>query len=386
MRNNTTIEARIPEKHEEAYMITIGNNLFLDIAKDLKAYMHASMYAIVTDSKVKGLYAPALESALNEAGIRFKTFEFPAGEQSKTEETKAKIRDEMASAGFGRDSALIALGGGVAGDLGGYIAHTYMRGVPIVHVPTTLLAMVDSSIGGKTGINTPAGKNIEGAFHFPSAVYASIDTVATLDDINYRNGFAEIIKYAFITNHAHTVLNCLMRDGEMLAGRQQGYRYERMLKAVIKGCINSKVRITEEDPKEKRIRKILNYGHTIGHAIEKLSNYSIPHGYAISMGMVAAAELADIVGILKDKSLIEKQKMLLEMFGLPISIPQNLSSEAILSQTSGDKKAVNCRVQYVLPRMIGEMHMFKAHNWECSAPYAGEIPDKLVLRALENVR
>lgn len=344
-----------------SYPIKIGegNELFLLAAREMAAVSGVSRWAVITDSTVEEKLINGIKYLVNrmkkiEAGgqpLPPKLFSFPAGEESKNRETKSRIEDEMFRAGFGRDSGIIALGGGVVGDLAGFVAATYCRGVPYVQIPTTLVACVDSAVGGKTGVNTPAGKNLIGAFHQPLAVYADISLLSTLPARQMSEGAAEVIKYGVIKDAElfefleKNITALLKKDPETVAH-------------VIEKSCRIKADVVEKDEKERDLRKILNFGHTVGHAVEKLSGYTVSHGEAVAIGMVKEAEIAVSMGLLPRED-AERIKKLVEAAGLPSTVSAWLDGQMtagrLFETMKLDKKARAGTVEMALPRRIGEM-------------------------------
>ncbi|HEU5478875.1 MAG TPA: 3-dehydroquinate synthase, partial [Candidatus Tumulicola sp.] len=272
----------------------------------------------------------------------------PPGEVHKTRATWASLTDEMLDAGCGRDTTVVALGGGVVGDLAGFVAATFMRGIPVVQVPTTLLAMIDASLGGKTGVDAPAGKNLVGAFHQPSAVIADPQALATLPLEQRRAGAAEAIKHGVITDTAYfdrvaAALPALLHDP---AG-------DAMHELII-GSITIKAGVVLGDEREHGMRKILNFGHTLGHAIETASDYRLLHGEAIAIGMVLEAALAEMIGV-ATAGTAPRIRDAVARAGLPTAPPPALSPERLLALTRTDKKARGGAVEYALPLTIGTM-------------------------------
>lgn len=356
---------------DDSYRIVFGGALFKLIAKDLKNMLLGSKYAIVTDYNVEPLYAHSLKSSMEAEGLPADIFSFAAGEQNKTRATKEKIEDEMICAGYGRDTVVIALGGGVVGDLAGFIAATFNRGVPYIQVPTTLLAQADSSIGGKVAVDTPYGKNLIGAFNQPKRVYIDVDTLSTLSDRDLRNGLVETIKHGIILDP--NFFKYLQDGMGAILARDPHVLFE-----VARGNCRIKGSVVEEDPYEQGLRRVLNYGHTIGHAIEQLSNYELPHGEAVSIGMMAAARISNMLGYFPEKDIVA-QKNILENIGLPTSLPDGMSIESIIDATARDKKAKAGRVRYVLPLRIGKMHEF-------DGAYTSYVDNDIVIKALEQTR
>ena len=274
----------------------------------------------------------------------------PAGESNKTRDTWARLTDQMLAKGYGRDSAVIALGGGVVGDLAGFVAATFMRGIPVVQVPTSLMAMVDSSIGGKTGVDTYAGKNLVGAFHLPAAVLVDPHTLATLPLRELRAGFAEIVKHGVIADEAY--LREVASNVRILLDRG-GSGSDRML-AVIVRSIEIKADIVSRDEREEGLRKTLNFGHTIGHAVELVSGYSLLHGEAIAIGMALEGKLAEKVGVAKAGT-AESISNALQAAGLPTDLPRPFDMDAVIEAMRSDKKGQSGKTRFALPVRIGAM-------------------------------
>jgi 3-dehydroquinate synthase len=297
--------------------------------------------AIVTDSHVDHLYARRIAGQLGGAPV----LSIPAGEAAKTRDTWAHVTDEMLAAAFGRDTLIVAVGGGVVGDLAGFVAATYMRGVPFVQVPTTLLAMIDASVGGKTGVDTAAGKNLVGAFHQPALVVVDPRTLATLPANHFRAGLAEALKHGVIADSAYF---------ERIAGaRESTARDERALTGLIAESVQIKASVVARDEREGGLRKVLNFGHTIGHAIESVSNYALLHGEAVAIGMALESDLAENIGVAKAGT-ANAVRDALTSIGLPSTFPA-LDRDAVLAATKSDKKARAGRVEYALPAHIGGM-------------------------------
>ena len=274
----------------------------------------------------------------------------PPGETNKTRDTWARLTDQMLAKGYGRDSAVIALGGGVVGDLAGFVAGTFMRGVPVVQVPTTLMAMVDASIGGKTAVDTPAGKNLVGVFHFPAAVVIDPQVLATLPLREMRAGLAEIVKHGVIANEAY--LREVASSASNLLSTA-GPDSDTMLSVIVRS-IEIKAEIVSRDEREDGLRKTLNFGHTIGHAVEMVSDYSLLHGEAVAIGMALEGRLAELVGVAQAGT-ADAITNALRAAGLPIDLPQPFDREAVLEAMRSDKKGRSGKMQFALPRRIGEM-------------------------------
>jgi 3-dehydroquinate synthase len=278
------------------------------------------------------------------------TLTIPAGEANKTRESWARLTDQLLAHGFGRDSTVIALGGGVVGDLAGFVAATFMRGVPFVQIPTTLLAMIDASIGGKTGVDTPAGKNLVGAFHPPKAVFSDPQVLATLSLNEIRSGFAEAIKHGVIADAPY--LDAVAgRAPEMLA---TGGRESDSMLSLIVPSIEIKADIVSRDEREEGLRKVLNFGHTIGHAVELISGYSLLHGEAVAIGMALESELAEKIGVAQTGT-AATVKRVVQSVGLPAAIPAGIDGNAVIEAMRSDKKGRSGSIRFALPLRIGAM-------------------------------
>ena len=349
------------------YDVTVGAGILERLGDIVRKVAPAHRYAIVTDSNVGPIYASRALEALG--ADRAKIFTVPAGEAYKTRESWARLTDELFAARFGRDSTIVALGGGVVGDLAGFVAATFMRGVPFVQVPTTLLAMIDASVGGKTGVDTPSGKNLVGAFHQPAAVVADLRTLGTLPSAELTAGMAEAIKHGVIADAAYfeTVAAVADRIDEIAVAGQQ------MLDLVARS-IEIKSDVVARDERELGVRKILNFGHTLGHAIEHMSGYSILHGEAVAVGMVLESRIAERLG-LAEPGTASRVESVVRDFGLPTSKPERMSASDVIDATHGDKKARGGKAEYALPARIGTM---AAEN----DGWAVAVPDAVVGEAL----
>ena len=329
------------------YRVTVAAGALDRAGEIIVRVARAHRYAIITDTNVGPLHADRLCAALGEAQGQIFTIE--AGEAQKTRETWGSLTDRMLHAGFGRDSAVIALGGGVVGDLAGFVAATFMRGIPYVQIPTSLLAMIDASVGGKTGVDTSFGKNLVGAFHQPAAVIADISVLETLPREHLRAGFAEAIKHGVIADARYFETTATLAadlDRVDVTG-------DAMLDLVARS-IEIKANVVGQDEREGGIRKTLNFGHTFGHAIELCSNYEVLHGAAVATGMVYEARLAELLGI-AESGITDRIRDVVAAAGLPIARPRSISDADVVSATHTDKKARAGRVEYALPLRIGAM-------------------------------
>ena len=367
MKKIESIKVNLNKTVDNSYNIVIKEGLLSEVGHDIKNEALAYKYAIITDDTVSSLYGLKLKEDFKNHGLHSELIAFPAGEKSKSRETKAWIEDRMLESGFARDSAVIALGGGVVGDMAGYVAATYTRGLPYVQIPTTLVACVDSSIGGKTAVDTPHGKNLIGAFYQPWRVYIDISCLSTLDEKNIREGLAEVIKYGVISDGA------LFTYVENNLDKIFTYDCESLTHIVKRGC-EIKARVVERDERESDLRKILNFGHTIGHAVENLSDYTISHGDAISIGMVAEGRLALEMGLWKEKEL-ENLTTLINKAGLPTEMPESMDIVDIINAMRLDKKSRGGSIEMVLPKSIGKMAA-------TGSGYAHKIDEVLIEKVL----
>lgn len=322
------------------YTVRVGDGLLASCGGRVREFTRAQKAALVTDATVGSIYGREVRESLESAGFEVTPIEVPAGEASKSLEQAGCVIDRMVEGGLDRSSVLVALGGGVVGDLAGLVAALYYRGIPFVQIPTTVVAQVDSSVGGKTGVNAPGGKNLIGAFHHPLGVIADPLVLQSLPLREFNEGVAEMIKHAVI------------RDAEMLNLLDPSQR--RGLAGIIARNVAIKARIVEADEKERSgERALLNFGHTIGHAVEQAAGYgALLHGEAVSIGMHAALSLS-----VQKAGLPESERdrvvAVLDAFQLPSQIPPGLRPETILSAMERDKKFVGGSMRFVLTERLG---------------------------------
>ncbi len=344
-----------------SYEIHIGRDLLDTVAVQLAAQRWAARWFVVTDSNVAPLH---LERVL--ARVTAEAVVLPAGEEHKTVDTAVSLASSLLARGADRSSGILAVGGGVVGDLAGFVASIFMRGIPCVQMPTTLLAQVDSSVGGKTGVDVPAAKNILGTFHQPCAVFSDLAFLETLPAREWTNGFAEIVKYGAIADPG--LLTTMAAHSDDL---RRGDPH--LLTEVITRSCRIKKEIVESDEREGGRRRILNFGHTVGHAVEAESGFTVSHGEAVAMGMVCAAMLAERLGHLA----AEHREALVDVLrrvGLPVSIPAALAVPGILERLGKDKKKIGTTVHFVLLEAPGQ-------------PFVdGGVPGDLVRAVIEDVR
>lgn len=322
-----------------SYPIVIGAGL-IDSGFDLSPYLAGSSCLIVSNETVAPLYLDKLRKCLPDAGVSFHSL--PDGESHKSMATVESILDELVGARAGRDSTIVALGGGVVGDIAGFAAACYMRGVAFMQVPTTLLAQVDSSVGGKTGVNHPGGKNLIGAFHQPRIVLIDTDTLSTLPDRELRAGLAEVIKYGAIVDRAF--FGWLEANMTLLLARDS----DALIHAIRRSC-ELKAQVVAEDERESGRRALLNFGHTFGHAIENSMGYGEwLHGEAVAAGMVMAARMSGM-----DQEEQDRLEALILAAGLPVS-PPPVGSDQLRDAMQMDKKAQANKLRFVLLRQLGD--------------------------------
>jgi len=331
---------------DRSYRILIGSRLLAEAGRHVAEALRPGRALVVTDETVAGLYLELVERSLREAGFAVSVATVPPGETSKSHEQLLRVYDACYRASLERGSVVVALGGGVVGDLAGFAAATYLRGVACVQVPTTLLAQVDSSVGGKTGINLPGGKNLVGAFHQPSLVLADVATLATLDDRQVATGMAEVVKHAMIRDAA--LFARLEADSARLRARDAS-----TLEEIVAWNCRIKAEVVAADEHESGLRAILNYGHTVGHAVEQVASYgAYTHGEAVALGMNAEADLARLRGGIGDK-VHARQQALLAAFGLPSCLAAPLAAEDLIAAMRHDKKVRAGRLRFVLPTDVG---------------------------------
>lgn len=318
------------------YNVHVGSGLLEKMGELAAGVLKPGRCVLVTDSKVAPLYADRVAESLESSGFSVTTLVSPAGEKSKSMEEASRLCEGMIAAGLDRSSSLFALGGGVVGDLAGFVAAIYYRGIPFVQIPTTIVSQVDSSVGGKTGVNASGGKNLIGAFHQPRLVIADTDTLSTLPAREFNEGFAEIIKHAAIRDFG--MLEAL-DDLPLLIARN----------VAIKAAI-----VAEDEFETKGVRALLNFGHTIGHGIENAAGYGrYLHGEAISLGLVAACRLSVKKAGL-DPAARDRILSALEQYCLPLTLPPDISTEDILAALWKDKKFHAGAVRFVLLKSPGE--------------------------------
>lgn len=349
---------------ERSYSIEIGAGVLADAGRFLLARRRTTHAVIITDNHVQEPHALAVASSLAESGVTVDLIVVEPGEMSKCAETANEIWQKLLDLGADRKTLIVAVGGGVVGDLAGFVAATYARGLAFVQVPTTLLAQVDSSVGGKVGINLPQAKNMVGAFWQPLGVLIDTDVLATLPAREYRAGLAEVVKYGVILDAAF--FTYLERNTAGLVERRPD-----VLRHVIARCCELKAQVVSQDEREETgARAVLNYGHTFCHAFEALTGYGrLLHGEAVSIGMLCASRLAERLGRV-DAAFTARQRDLLALLGLPVEAPAIFKPDQVLAAMSRDKKVEHGRLRFVLPAEMGRVEL------------VGDVPEEHVLAAL----
>jgi len=338
------------ELRERGYEIRIGTGTLADAGEFLKNCGAWRRAAVIADAAIVGTHAKKLVGSLDRSGIAAQLVSVPSGEKSKSASEAERLWKKLLELGADRKTLVVALGGGVVGDLAGFIAATYARGLSFVQVPTTLLAQVDSSVGGKVGVNLPGAKNMVGAFWQPAGVLIDTETLNTLPEREYLSGLAEVVKYGVILDAEF--FTRLERDAANLVAKKHN-----VLREVIAKCCRLKADIVEADEREETGRRsVLNYGHTFAHAIEAVAGYGeLLHGEAVSIGMMCAARLAGRLGRM-DAGFVERQERLLAALRLPVELPK-LDEEALLAAMMHDKKVTDGKLRFVLPSRLGEVEL-----------------------------
>ena len=340
-----TIEVELAER---SYQIRIGPNLLEQTGNILKELGLKNRVVIITNPSIKGLYGNKLQAALKSSGYESTIVEVAEGEEHKSLAEAGKLYTQLSEVKAERSTPILALGGGVIGDLAGFVAATYMRGVPLVQIPTTLLAQVDSSIGGKTAVNHEGLKNNIGTFYQPKVVLSDISTLRSLPEAEMENGLAEAIKYGVI------------RDNELFGIIENNLAKlkkadKALCEEIVFRCAGIKADLVEKDERDVGIRNILNYGHTTGHGIETVSDFKIAHGQAVAIGMAAAATISHKKNILASGDL-DRIKSVIVNAGLPVKVPP-FEVGKIIQAMQHDKKRVEGKNRFILPKSIGEVFM-----------------------------
>lgn len=330
---------------KEIYDIVLDTSFDCLASQVKRLAVEGRRMCIVTDSTVAQLYLDRVKEILEACCREVCVFTFPAGEASKNLDTVQKLYETLIVHHFDRKDWLVALGGGVVGDLCGYGAATYLRGVSFIQIPTTLLSQVDSSIGGKTGVDFASYKNMVGAFHMPSLVYTNVSTLLTLSEEQYSSGMGEVIKHGLIQDRAY--YDWLEEHVEDIAKRNPQVCLE-----MIAGSDEIKRRVVEEDPTEQGKRALLNFGHTLGHALEKQLAFGMLHGHCVGLGCLAAVKMSVARGYVEEET-FTSLKTLMERLGMPVTV-EGISADQVLADTKNDKKMDGNTIRFILLRRMGE--------------------------------
>ncbi|MEW6509457.1 MAG: 3-dehydroquinate synthase [Bacteroidota bacterium] len=341
----TRIRVKLDARRERSYTVEILPGLLTMLPRRLARMMGGGRVFIITDTRVARLYGRGLRRNLRTKGVDARLIAVAPGERSKNSSTVNRLHTRLLHGEIGRDSTIVALGGGVVGDLAGYVAATVLRGVRLIQVPTTLLAQVDSSVGGKVGIDHPAGKNLIGAFYQPTAVFIDPLLLRTLPEREFRNGMAEVVKIAAALDRHFF---------DFIAARMPAImrREPEILNSVIARSVRLKGHVVERDEYEAGLRKTLNLGHTFGHALEASSGFRVKHGYAVAIGLASESALAVRMGILREAERVRLLSVL-RAAGLPTRMPKRVVTKAFLDALAMDKKNVGGETRFVLLTRIG---------------------------------
>lgn len=366
----STFNVELKKVVDDSYEIEIGFDLEDKLVKDLKSGLVGNIkkFALVTDSNVKELYGEKIYEKIKEAGYNADLFVFEAGEKSKTRKTKEEIEDAMLEKGYRRDCCIIAIGGGVVTDLSGFVAGTFGRGVPFINYATTLLSAADASVGGKTAVDTPLATNLIGLFNQPKKVYLDIKAWGTLPKREICSGLAETIKHACISDK--DFFEYIEKNiEEILALKTE------VCEHIAEENCKIKYKVVMKDERESGLREILNLGHTVGRAIETVSEYKLLHGEALSIGLVAEVKLAYKLGYVTAE---ERDRVinLLEKANLPIAIPEYIDREKLVKKLYTDKKVRNGKLRFVLQKGIGNVVEFE--NGQFATPISEEVAREII--------
>lgn len=347
------------------YEVVVGVGALHRLPGLLRDRAPAFRYAIISDSRVAELHGGALRDRCAAAGLEVSLFSFPEGEASKTRATWADLTDALLDAGYGRDSAVVAVGGGVTTDLAGFVAATFMRGVPVVQVPTSYLAMIDASVGGKTGVDVPRGKNLVGAFHAPALVMVDPAVLITLSRDERAQGLVEAFKHGAALDAGY--FERLSMDVAALLDAEPSAAFE-----AVAHSVELKARVVEADEREGGYRQVLNLGHTLGHALEAASEYRMGHGTAVAAGMVLEAEVGERLGVTEPGT---RAKLEQGLAGLALPDPPALDPARVMGYLATDKKARGGRPRYVLLRRLGQADPSGGWSREVDTSIVEEVLD-----------
>lgn len=362
--NVKKLDVTVPEVAKSGYTITIGRGLLGGLWSQIQSQWPKLNPFVITDAEL--VAAGHLKTLVGEESVPTYVID-PAGETSKHIQTVVAIIEEMEKNFLGRDTLVIALGGGTVGDIAGFAAAIFKRGVPVVQIPTTTVAQADSSVGGKTGVDSSVSKNAFGSFWQPAAVYIDVETLSTLDDRQYRAGLVESVKHAAIRDK--TYFEFLEQHIEAICSKDM-----HVLTQIAYTNCRIKADVVAEDPTEKNLRRILNYGHTIGHAVESASQFKLLHGESVGIGMIAAGKLEKALGLVNDDR-IERIEAILKKLGMPTTIPSELKKDTLIDLLRTDKKAVGKWPRFIFLEFLG-VTLCKGGQW------AHEVPQETVEQCL----
>lgn len=361
------LAVKIPSVAADSYTISISSGTLNNFWSKLESNFPECRKFIVTDSNI--VSAGHLHTLLGGNDVPTYVID-PPGESSKHINTVVSIIEEMEKAFFGRDSLIVALGGGTVGDIAGFAAAIFKRGIKVVQIPTTTVSQADSSVGGKTGVDSTVSKNAFGAFWQPAAVYIDVTTLKTLDDLQYRAGLVESVKHALIADADY--FEFFEKNVEGVLSRD-----ENVLEKIAYTNCSIKAEVVAEDPTEKNRRRVLNFGHTVGHAVESASNFDLLHGEAVSIGIVAAELIAQELD-LSQTGRLDRIKSVLSALGMPLTIPENMNKNTLINIVKCDKKAINQWPRFILLKKIGKA-LCKKGQW------AHEVPRDIVEKTLDQL-
>ena len=364
---------------DDSYDIEVGQNLFATLVNDLKGGLGEGInqYAIITDSNVKELYGDSLLEQMKAEGFKVDLISFPAGETSKVRRTKEMIEDEMLAKGHRRDSCIIALGGGVVTDLAGFVAGTFGRGIPFINYSTSILGAADASVGGKTAVDTPLATNLIGLIYQPKKVYIDLATWTTLPKEQISNGLAETIKHACMADE--TFFSFLEENIDKLLEEDGINRHFDICEYIAETNCKIKYEVVRKDERETNLRQILNLGHTVGRAIETLSNYTLLHGEAVAIGMAMQVKIGEKLGYIS-KDEVARVIRLHQKAGLPTQLPEEMGTEEVVQKLYTDKKVRKGKIRFVFQDGIGKVKCYEDGN------YSIALEEDFIRKTISEVR
>lgn len=372
-------DVKLQRVEDDSYEIEIGFDLIGKMIAELKSgmIMGVNKYVIITDSNCKEFYGDKMLTKMVEEGFQTELFYFEAGEEYKTRETKTQLEDKLLEKGYGRDTCIIALGGGVVTDLVGFLAGTYCRGIPVIYYATTILAAADASIGGKTAVDTPLATNYIGIFRQPDKIYLDIKTWETLPIREVRAGLVETIKHACL--YDKDFFEYLEKNIDKIVNADNKVLDKEVCEYITQKNCQIKYDVVIQDEKEENLRQILNLGHTLGRALETLVEFKYNHGECVAIGLVYQARIANDLGYL-DKVDVARIENLLKKISLEIEIPQDITTEVLVSKMHTDKKSKNNKIRFVFMESIGKIKEFENGN------FSTKVEDEYLLDVIARVR